>query len=193
MKRAVFGLMLLGLMVGCAGTRIITVDYSPRADFDALKTFQYEDSDMTVATNNPLVHDRIVAAIMNEMFALGFKEVDEYPDVYVTYYSRLDQEVRLHTTTTSMGHSSMGHSSMHRSSWYRYSSPWAWGGSISHSTTTPRTYTTGTLVIDMWKARELELVWRGTVSDLLTGDPGRDADLINRSINAVFLRFPPGP
>ncbi len=189
MKRVVFGLMLLGLLTGCSSTRTITVDYSPRADFDSFKTFQYMDSDVNVTAANPLVHDRIVAAIKEEMLAIGFEEVDEYPDVYVTYYSRLDQEVVLYTTTTSMGH----HSSMHRSSWYRYSSPWGWGSSFSHSTTRPRTYTTGTLVIDMWKAREKELVWRGTVSDLLTGDTGRDADLINRSINAVFLKFPPGP
>jgi hypothetical protein len=56
---------------------------------------------------------------------------------------------------------------------YGYPSSWAWGyggygyGGMGTSTSTVRTYETGTLVVDVWDAKTNQLVWRGTVTEIM--------------------------
>lgn len=172
MKRALFVLMILGLLVGCSTMKVVT-DYSESADFSRFKTFQYKETDMTIADTNPLAHRRIVNAIRQEMIASGLTEVDSGPDVYVTYYGTVNEQIVLH-------HTHMG---------YRYGSRWRSG--VGHPTTIATTYLRGTLVIDIWEAEQKELVWRGVVSDAVSGNPDRNTARINRGIASVFERFPP--
>ena len=168
-------LIVLGLLAGCSSKRVV-FDYSETADFTEFRTFQYKPTETTVEASNQLVHNRIVEAIRREMTAAGLTEADSDPDVYVSYYGSTSEEVRLNTTY--MGYNSW--SSRHRHSM-----------GMASSTTTATTLTTGTLLIDIWDARESVLVWRGEVSDSLSGDPGRDADRLNRAIASVLANFPP--
>ena len=172
MKRALYGLMVLGLLVGCSTMKVVT-DYSESADFSRFKTFQYKETDMTIADTNPLAHRRIVNAIKQEMIASGLTEVDSDPDVYVTYYGKVNEQIILHSST-------MG---------YRHGSRWRSG--VGHPTTIATTYLRGTLVIDIWEAEQKELVWRGVVSDAVSGNPDRNTARINRGISSAFERFPP--
>ena len=171
MKRALYGLIILGLLAGCSTMKVVT-DYSESVDFSRFKTFQYKETDMTIADTNPLAHRRIVSAIRQEMIASGLTEVDSDPDVYVTYYGKVNERIILHSST-------MG---------YRHGSHWRGGG---HPTTIATTYVRGTLVIDIWEAEQKELVWRGVVSDAVSGNPDRNTARINRGISSVFERFPP--
>ena len=177
MKRAVYGLLVLGLLAGCSTMKVVT-DYSESADFSRFKTFQYRETDMTIADTNPLAHRRIVNAIKQEMIANGLTEVDLDPDVYVTYYGKVEEQIILHSTNLG----------------YSYGSNWRWGGGVGHPTfptTIATTYLQGTLVIDIWEAEQKELVWRGVVSDAVSGNPDRDTARINRGISRAFERFPP--
>ena len=171
MKRAVCGLTVLVLLVGCSTMKVVT-DYSESADFSRFKTFQYKETDMTIADTNPLAHRRIVDVIKQEVIASGLTEGDSNPDVYVTYYGRVNEQIVLH-------HTHLG---------YRYGSRWRGGG---RPATIATTYLRGTLVIDIWKAEQKELVWRGVVSDAVSGNPDRNTTRINRGISRVFERFPP--
>jgi hypothetical protein len=174
MSRAVCVLMVLGFLAGCSTMKVVT-DYSESADFSRFKTFQYKETDMTIADTNPLAHRRIVNAIRQEMIASGLTEVDSDPDVYVTYYGKVNEQIILHSST-------MG---------YRHGSRWRSWGRVGHPTTVATTYLRGTLVIDIWKAEQKELVWRGVVSDAVSGNPDRNTARINRGISSVFERFPP--
>ena len=171
MKRALCVLMILGLLAGCSTMQVVT-DYSESADFSRFKTFQYKQTDMTIADTNPLAHRRIVNAIRQEMIASGLTEVDSDPDVYVTYYGKVNEQIVLHHT----------HLGYHRGSHWR-------GGARPGTIAT--TYVRGTLVIDIWEAEQRELVWRGVVSDAVSGNPDRNTARINRGISRVFERFPP--
>ena len=62
---------------------------------------------------------------------------------------------------------------------------------MATSTTTSQTIHTGTLVIDIWDARADALVWRGQVSDTITGNPDQTADSIKRWVDKVFKKYPP--
>lgn len=182
MKKATFllaAVVVLGLLAGCS-TKSVVYDFSETADFEQFKTFQYKPSESNLEVNSPLVHTRIVEAIRREMVNSGLTEAESDPDVYVSYYGSSSESVRLNTTY--MGYS--GWSSRHRH--YRGSSM-----TMVTSTTTATTITTGTLLIDIWDAREPALVWRGEVSSSLSGDPGRDADRINQGVAAVLENFPP--
>lgn len=182
MKRVITlmaAVVLMGLLSGCS-TKSVVYDFSETADFTQFQTFQYKSSEATLERNNSLVHTRIVEAIRREMTASGLTETDNDPDVYVSYYGDTNETVRLNTTY--MGYS--GWSSRHRH--YRGSSM-----TMVTSTTTATTITTGTLLIDIWDAREPALVWRGEVSSSLSGDPARDADRINNGVAAVLKNFPP--
>ena len=177
MKRAVCVLMVVGLLAGCSTMTVVT-DYSESADFSRFKTFQYKETDMTIADTNPLAHRRIVDTIRQEMIANGLTEVDSDPDVYVTYYGKVKEQIILNSTN-------MG---------YHYGSHWRWGGAVGRPTfptTIATTYLRGTLVIDIWEAEQKELVWRGVVSDAVSGNPDRDTARINRGISSAFERFPP--
>jgi len=170
------GLLAVGLLSGCSSMRVVT-DYSEAADFTQFKTFQYKNTDTTVEGSNPLVHTRIVEALRREMTAAGLTEVESDPDVYISYYGSTSQQVVFNTTHMGYG---WGTSSWHRS-----------GMSMTSSRTTASTFTSGTLVIDIWDARAKELVWRGEVTDSLSNNPNQNADRINRGIVNALAQFPP--
>ena len=62
---------------------------------------------------------------------------------------------------------------------------------VSGSRTTPITIQAGTLMIDVWKASEGELVWRGRVSDDLTSNRERNLERMRIGIERAFNDFPP--
>lgn len=175
MRTLTCGLIVLALVAGCSSMKVQT-DFSPDADFSTFETFMYVESDNTVASVDPLAHQRIVAAIKREMTASGLTETDTDPDVDVSYYGSVNQQVQFQTTYMAGG-------------WSRH----GWRGGISGgtSTTRPVTFDQGTLVIDIWDVTENQMVWRGVVSDTLSSDPQKNTEKLNRGIARVFESFPP--
>jgi hypothetical protein len=179
MNQVIYGLMVLWLLTGCSSMKIATA-FSETADFSKFRTFQYKETDTTIADINPMAHQWIIDAIRREMIANNFAEVDSDPDVYVSYYGKVNEELVMRTTQ--VGHAAGSGS-------YRLRSPLS--DDITHSVTTATTYRRGTLVIDIWEAGQKELVWRGTVSDSLSENPDQNAERINRGITNVFEKYPP--
>lgn len=176
MKRLTYALILLTLAVGCSSMSVQT-DFAQDVDFSEFKTFRYDESDSSLATSSPLAHQRIVAAIRQEMTASGFSEVDADPDLHVTYYAATAQQVQFQTTYMASGWSRRG---------------WRGTGvSVGTSSTRAVTVEQGTLMIDVWQTEGDQLVWRGVVSDSLSSNPDRNTDTINRGIARVFEDFPP--
>ena len=110
------------------------------------------------------------------MKAEGFTQVDSDPDLYVTFYGKVSEQIVLNTATIG----------------YSWGSAWHRGRTgFGHTTTTVSTYARGTLVIDMWEAAEKNLVWRGLVSDVIGNNPDRNTHRLNQGISRAFGRFPP--
>jgi hypothetical protein len=176
MKQLAYGLLGLAILVGCSSMKVQT-DFSQDVDFSEFKTFEYEDSDMSLADSAPLAHQRVVAAIRQGMTGAGLTEVDSNPDLFVAYYGSTNE--RLQFQTTYMGVGGRGR--------------WGRRGSVGIATSSTRavSYEQGTLMIDVWEAEENQLVWRGVVTDTLGSNPDQNTDKINRGVARAFENFPP--
>lgn len=180
MTKLAMAVLTLGLLAGCASMTVNT-DWAREADFSKYKTFQYKETEGNIADTNPLGDQRIIAGIKREMQAKGFTEASSNPDVYVTYHGEDKEGISLDTTTMGYGGYGLG------PGW-----GWGYGGmGMGSSTTTVRTYTKGTLIVDIWDASAKELVWRGVASDTLSEDPQKNVDKGNKALAKMFERYPP--
>ena len=166
-------LLALGMAVGCASLKVNT-DYAREADFPKYKTFEYVDTLNNIEDTNPLGHRRIVEGIRREMLGKGLQEEGSNPDFYVTYHGEEKAQVSLDTNH------------------YGYGPGWYWGGGMGTSTTQVRTYTEGTLVVDIWDAKAKQLLWRGVASDTISDNPEKNIAKVNKALAKMFDRYPPG-
>ena len=176
----------LVLVAGPAFANKIYIDFDKAYDFDKPNTFAWaETADTSVKTANPLMHSRIVNALEHYLTQGGLIEVNEDPDIYVTYHASTDQETRLNTIQFGYGYPG---------SWdwggYGYGYGYGgWGGAMSTSTTTVTTYEVGTLVVDVWDASTKELIWRGTATNIMVSDnPEKMAKRINKALEDMVKK-----
>ncbi len=154
------------------------VDYDREADFSQITSFGWTGKQHPEI--NDLVHNRILDALRSQLEAKGVREVDSNPDVFVTYYGDDNQRTVLDTT-----HSGYG-----------YGPGWGWGGAgmgMGSSTTTVRTYKEGTLIVDVYRAGDKQLIWRGTVTGTISDNPQKNEKNIVKGIAKLFQKFPPPP
>lgn len=177
--------VFLAAMVAAAGCSSMSVnhDYDRQADFSGYSTYEWRDGDANVADTDPLAHERFVNAVNGQLRSHGFSEVSSNPDVVMTYHAEESEEMSLDTTYMGGG--------------WGYGPGWRWGGyyggigGMGASTTTVRKYNTGTVVLDMWDAKEKRLVWRGIVSDVVSDNPQKNAGKIMKAAQELFKGYPP--
>jgi hypothetical protein len=141
------------------------IQWDESYDFSTIKTFQWDPTPDSLAKTNPFMHSRVVAAIEYELTATGLTEVESNPDVFVTYHTSTEKQVRLDSNSYGYGFGGYG-----GSGWGRYG--YAYGAPIAVSTTTRVVeYEEGTLVVDIWAASTKQLIWRGTASRVFSEKP----------------------
>ncbi len=178
MQRGPILLLAVAAWAACS-SRKVNIDYDRAADFSKYKTFAWHEADNSLAQEDPLSHDRIMAAVDRQLGAKGFQKVDSNPEVYVTYHGEEKEQTTL--DTTHMG--------------YGYADDWYWDGGgmggMGSSTTTVRSYQVGTLIVDLWDAQTKKLIWRGVGSDTLSDNPQNNAQKIDKVTEDMFKRYPP--
>ncbi len=170
---------LVSVVTGCSSMSV-NHDYDRQADFASYSTYQWRDSDANVKDTDPLAHDRFINAVNGQLRTHGMSEVTSSPDVFVTYNAEESEEMSLDTTYMGGG--------------WGYGPGWGWGrgyGAMGSSTTSVRKYNVGTVVLDMWDAKEKRLVWRGVVSDAVSDNPQNNAKKITKAAQQLFKGFPP--
>lgn len=179
------GVGLLALLLAApAAAADIYVDYDRSADVSKYKTFKWGSTPKTsLSGQSPLMHTRIKNGIEYYLVQSGKIEVDEDPDLYVTY----------HTSTTDEPQFSVAGAG------YGFSTGWTWdpywGGMSGFSggggttTATVSTYQRGTLVIDIWDARSNTIVWRGTAEAAIPENPKKGAKQIEKILKKMVDRF----
>jgi hypothetical protein len=152
----------------------VNIDYDEAADFAALQTYAWREG---TAIPNPLMHQRVVAAVEYHLSMMGYEKVDSNPDFYVTYHASTKEEQRITT-------SSFGYGGGRR--WRRY-------GGVGMGTSTSQVHTSlkGELLVDIWNAKEKALMWRGIASNTLSDKPEKNEKKINKSVEKMFDKFPP--
>jgi hypothetical protein len=154
-------------------------DFDKTANFAAFKTYALKDG---TSTGQPLVDQRIVAAIDTELAAKGFTKAEANPDVFVVYHVAFDKQKDISTFSS-------GYGGGYGAYGWRYGGAWA-GGS---ATTTVRDILIGTLVVDLADAKKGELAWRGMgVKEVDTGaNPEKRDKSINNAVKKIFKNYPP--
>lgn len=165
---------LLTIVVVLAGVpafaQKVNVDFAEDADFSGYQTYQYKKSDAPVPSQ--LMDQRVVAAIEYHLSMKGYEQVETNPDLLVTYHASARAEQKITTDYYGAGYG-------------RYRGGWSSGSSRVY------TYTKGTVVVDIWDAKEKALLWRGTATDTVNDKPEKNEKKINKSLEKMFKKFPP--
>jgi hypothetical protein len=178
-KRLVFAMIAMVLAPALIVAQKTSYDYEKTANFAALKTFAHKPG---TPVGQPLIDDRIVAAIDAQLAAKGLTKVESDPDVFVVYHMAFDKEKDITTFSSGYG-----------GGYGPYG--WGWGGGWAGGTTTTqvRDILIGTLVIDLADAKKGQLVWRGIgVKEVNTqAKPEKREKNINDAVKKILKNYPP--
>ena len=157
----------------------VSYDYDKAANFAAFKTYAHKDG---TKVGQPLIDERIVAAIDTEMAAKGLTKSEANPDVFVVYHVAFDKQKDISTYSSGYG-----------GGYGPYG--WGWGGGWSGGTTTTqvRDILVGTLVVDIADAKKNELAWRGMATKEVNtqANPEKRDKSISNAMKKVFKNYPP--
>ena len=152
-------------------------DFDKAADFTKIKPFAFKDGTKVA---DPLVHNRIMAAMETALTTKGLTKNDVTPDAIVIYHIAFDKQQDI--TTYSSGYGG-GYGP------YGY----GWGGGFSTTDTQVRNITVGTLVIDVADATKKTMIWRGMgvkEIDVQAKAEKRDKN-VTKAIEKILKNFPP--
>ncbi len=143
------GLMLVLATVSFA--QQVKTDYDHSANFGQYKTYSWEK----VQTNDPLLVDRIKAAVNSTLAAKGWTLVPSGGDVEVFAIETTQNQQTLDTFYNGFGGGRR------------------WGG-FGNATTTVESYKVGSLVVDLFDAKTEKLIWRSSSSDTLSDNADKN-------------------
>jgi hypothetical protein len=141
-------------------------DYEKNFDFSQLRTFAFKTDR---ASNDPLSTNtleagRIQNALAAQLEANGFSQAPQDPDFIVAFYSRSKQKTQVESSGFGPGFG------FGRGFGWGYGVPfrerWRYGFGPDIWTTN---YTQGCVMADVIDAKTNEVVWRGVVTDTISG------------------------
>jgi hypothetical protein len=166
----------MSLAGAAAFAQDVKVDFDKDADFAHLKTFSIK---IGTAWGNPLGEKRVLAEIQQGLTEKGWTVADEgKADAIVILHGATEKQKSLNTFYSG-GYGGYG--------WRGYG-----GGGMGTSTTTVSEYTVGTLVVDIFNAKNKQLVYRGIATDELSDKPEKNAKKLAKASDKLFKDFPPG-
>ena len=168
----VVGLALVA--AGCSGIST-TSDWDETYDFSALSTYAWTDQGLEGGVSEIMLR-RMKAAVEGDLATKGFSKADEYTADFLLAYHTGTQDQQQYDT---YGYGAGGW-------WGGY-----WGGGMT--TTTVRTYTEGTLILDVIDRERNELVWRGSATDTIDemNSPEQRVQLVQDAVTKLMKDFPP--
>ena len=175
MKKALGLIFVMALVAAPAMAQKVNIDYAHEFDFDSVKTFQYVDPAESNIKGNQMMADRVTNMIKKELREGGLTEVQENPDIYVTYH--FTTEDRTSYTTTNFGYGGYG------GGWY------GWGGGMGTSSTQQHNYTDGTLIIDAYDSSDKKMVWRGTGTVTVKAKPDKQIKQVENILTKIGKRW----
>lgn len=185
-------MLAIVLSLGLAGCSTVEVshDYDPKANFAGLQTYDWLDEPQKPTGDpridgNTILESRIHSAVDTALAARGFRKVSSDPDFLVAYHVSLDKQRSVQTLN----------------SYYGYGPGWGYGYGASYRpgywAGAPETYVyeyeEGTLILDIVKPGNRELMWRGSARDEVNfkSTPEKDQTQLNEAVNEMLEHFPP--
>ena len=178
-RRPACALLLACLTAACAGVQARS-DFDPNARFDAYRTFAWlGEGPGTLAGGagsegvDPLLARRIRESIESHLEARGYRKVDDRAaaDFVVSFHLGRQEKIQIQSSPALGG---------------RY----GYGGWYADDVLTARSYTEGTLAIDVFDGGTHLAVWHGWASKRIDEAADRAA-LVDEVVGAILARFPP--
>lgn len=173
------------LLTGCGGIPV-TQDYDQATDFSRYRSFAVQ-GDAGAKTgdqrfDNPLTHERLHAAIAQELTARGYTRAASgaNADFLVAYQLTVQKRTEYPTTSVSIGGGI-------------YRSGGAYGIGMGIPMESARDYDEGTLVIDFLDASNNRMFWRGSSTRRITTlkTPDERIAVIQETVRAILTQYPP--
>lgn len=164
LARIIFGLSLMLFAINAFGQKV-TTDSAPNVDWTKFHTYAWGAG---TPAQDPLMAQRIVAAIDTQLAAKGWKKVDSDPDLVVMYHVATDQQKSLN--------------------WQNYG---GWGRFGGMGSAQVDTVITGQLKVDLADYKAKQFLWRGTATDTLSSDPKKNAKKIDKAVTKMFQKLLP--
>jgi hypothetical protein len=174
MQRTIFasvGIVLLSATALLA--QQVKTDYDRGANFSQYKTYSWEK----VQTQDQLLVNRIKDAVNAELTAKGLTPVASGGDVAIMAIEVTQNQQTLNTFYDSFG-----------GGWGRRGGGF---GGFGNATTTTENYKVGTLVVDLFDAKNKNLIWRGSSSDTLSNKSDKNIKNLDKGVKKMFDHFPP--
>ena len=148
-------------------------DYDKAANFSTYKTYTLKDG---TKVGDPLIDNRIVAALEAELKLKGLTRSDASPDLAIVYHVAFDKQKDITAYSSGMG-----------GGYYR------WGGGWGTTDVRVNEILVGTLMIDMADQRKNEMVWRGVgVKEVdTTAKPEKRDKSIQKAVQKILKNYPP--
>jgi len=169
--------LLIALVPAMAAAQKTTYDFDKAATFSMYKSYAFKDG---TPSGMPLIDQRIVAALENELKTKGLTRNDTNPDVFVLYHVAMDTQKDISAYSSGPMYGGYG---------------WGWGGGWGGTTTDVRVrdIVVGTLAVDVVDASKKQIAWRGLGTKEL--DPGakpekRDKNIAS-AVTKIMKNYPP--
>ena len=192
MKKSI---LIIGVILGlaflnsCSSLKVYS-DFDSSAEWSKFKTYEYygwaEESDRIL---NSLDRDRIENAFGEEFKARGLEYVEKGGDMIVTLFVVVEQKTSTTATTTSMGGGYGGY----YGGYYGYGPGYGWGGGHSTTSIQEYDYQVGTLVCDVFDAKDEKLIWEGIGTKTVDENPQTRDKNIPKAVKAIMSKFPVKP
>jgi hypothetical protein len=176
MRRLIFGTLTALAFAAHAHAVDVKVQADDQHDFSNMKTF-YANVDTT--WNNPMTEKKVLESVTQALEARGLQPAPEgEADARVAIHGASQNKQRLDTFYSG----GMGGWGYH-----------GWGGGMGTATTTVDEYKQGTLVVDVFDARNKQLVFRGSATDEVSDKAEKNMKKVDDATKKMFKNFPPEP
>jgi hypothetical protein len=173
-----FMISLLIFSISCSGIKV-QFDYDRQEDFSQFRTYNFIPLPETLSAEiNPMVIRRIEEAIALALGDKGFQRTNTKPDFLIAIHLESKDKFDMQN---------WGYTYAPYDLYWRGSGYWGTGGISVHQ------YQQGTLIIDVVKAADKELVWRGVGTKALSPNPTpKTMDRsVNQVVSKILANFPP--
>lgn len=150
----------------------VQTDFDHQANFSQYKTYSWQ----AIKPENSLWDSRIKSAVDAQLAAKGWSRVDTDGAVAIVAVKTSRTQRTLNTFYDGFG------------------GGWRWRGfgGFGESTTTENDYKEGTLIIDLYDAKTKQLIWRGSVEDMISDKAEKNEKNLDKGVAKMFKSFPPG-
>lgn len=178
------------LLLSACSTTDTSWDYNPDIHFAQFKTFAWitPNSDNSQFHLDGLMDQRVRHAVDNNLQKKGLTLVaKDKADIWVNYLTKVKTKMDINSFTSYYGYNP----------YYSFYGPsWGWGqpfGALPVTQTQVHQYNVGTLIIDIIDAKTEQLIWRGSLGDIVKDKktPEQRITFINNAVNAILAKFPP--